>query len=132
VRCRSKIEFSGADTNTRTYRLFIGSAGTSSDESVAGAAGIASAARVHSASTSFFASSDTEIQGPLQGFTRFSGTFDDLSGNNSHLWSNVVNTTATVPDMVSTSLYISLGYQQGASPSATLSVVAGGFVISIE
>ena len=130
VRVRGKWQFSGTDPANRTMRMFLGSAGTQADPVFAGAS-VTGAQRVVSASASFYASSNTGIQGPLSGFTS-SATQDYPAGANAVAFSTAANTELTVPDMMANELYLSIGILQGASPTSTVSLAAGGGVIYIE
>jgi hypothetical protein len=130
VRVRTKWLFSGTETNSRTMRMFLGVNGTISDTAFTGGSGAANV-RVLSASASFFATSDGTIQGPLSPLTGASSQ-DYMAGVNALTTSTAATAELTVPNMSTNELILSVGIQQGASPTATVSIPVGGAIIYIE
>lgn len=121
LRVRSGWIYSATDTNARTLRMRLGSAGTTSDTEIArqsaGAGG--NTIRKGGASFSFLPSSSTTLKVRIQ--SPLTGTWvapDTPSGSTS---AYVGDTTVS---SLAGALYLSTTIQQGASPTSTASLVS--------
>jgi hypothetical protein len=115
---RSRWTTSGADTNSRSLRWRVGSAGGVSDaaaQQVTGAGGFTASSRLFVFPTELFVASNTSLGNGWYQSTSQTPDTQAASGN-------AVSSPTTVPDMTATDRYVSATVQQGASPSSTVSL----------
>jgi len=113
---RSRWTASAADQNTRSMRWRVGTTGTTADAAVAiWSAAIPANARTILAPAHISPASDTSLRPTYYGF--FHASPDVLNNG-----SNSPDAAVVVPSMADHALYVSATMQQGASPSATMSL----------
>jgi hypothetical protein len=115
LRLRSRWTSSGADAAARTMRWRIGSAGTTSDDAVQTWSAAAATARVILFASDQSVPSATGLQSSM--FPTVYAAIDSNFGT-----SGSPPAPTTVPNMGSTALYASVSVQQGASPTATMTL----------